>query len=118
MGIWIGEPKLTAPETVTWKYLANRTQNSRAVGGRLYLTGERLLFEPTHIDALTGGRSWQTPLTSITAVGTQAPTGGMFSGGLRTRLRIDLRDGGTELFVVNKMDVPLAVLQRAIAESA
>lgn len=118
MGVWTRSPKLTAPESVTWQHLANRTQSAnRAVGGRLYLTGERLLFEPTHIDALTGGRAWQAPLSAIATISTQAATGGVFSGGLRTRLRIDLRDGSTELFVVNKVDEIVAVLQKAVGGS-
>ncbi|RMI31374.1 hypothetical protein [Nocardia stercoris] len=113
MGIWIRSPKLADGETVSWRRFANRTQGNRAVGGRLYLTGARVLFEPSHVDALTGGQSWSAPLEWVASVGSQLPTGGAFDGGLRTRLRIQLRDGTVELFVVNGLDDAIAVLQRA-----
>lgn len=117
MGIWVKSPKLAVSETITWKRSANRTQSAnRAVGGRLYLTADRILFEPNHIDALTGGRSWQGRLTDIATVGTQAPTGEKFNGGLRTRLLIELRDGTTELFVVNGVDRVVELLRAAMAE--
>ncbi|MFI5716796.1 hypothetical protein [Nocardia sp. NPDC051750] len=110
-------PKLTASETITWKRLANRTQSAhRAVGGRLYLTGERILFEPSHFDALTGGRSCHIALSDVAAVGTEAPSGNKFDGGMRTRLRIDLRDRSTELFVINRVNDAVDVLQRAVAD--
>lgn len=116
MGIWVKSPKLAASETITWQRSANRTQSAnRAVGGRLYLTGERLLFEPNHIDALTGGRSWNSALADMVEIGTQAPTGEKFNGGLRTRLRIGLRDGTTELFVVNGVDRVVELLRGAVA---
>lgn len=119
MGIWVKSPQLAASETVTWKRSANRTQSAnRAVGGGLYLTGERLLFEPNHIDALIGGRSWYSALSDIAEIGTQAPTGGKFNGGLRARLRIELRDGTTELFVVNGLDRVVELLRSAAADSS
>jgi hypothetical protein len=68
VGIWVGEPELGESETVVWKQNANRTQSSnRAVGGRLYLTGTRLLFEPNRLDAVSGGRRWAVPLDSVRA---------------------------------------------------
>ncbi|MFD6389806.1 hypothetical protein [Nocardia sp. NPDC060259] len=112
MGLWIGSPTLGASENVVWRKLANRTQGSRAVGGCLYLTEIRLLFVPTHVDAITGGKRWETPLAQLRAVGQQSPDGGVFSGGLRTRLRIDT-GAGTELFVVNKIDEVIAKLDAA-----
>ncbi|MEV6358920.1 hypothetical protein [Nocardia asteroides] len=112
MGLWIGNPELGASEKVVWQQLANRTQGSRAVGGRLYLTDTRLLFVPNHLDALTGGKRWEVSLTHLRAVGKQDPDGGLFSGGLRTRLRLDT-DAGTELFVVGEIDEVIATLDAA-----
>lgn len=112
MGLWIGNPGLGPSETVRWQKLANRTQGSRAVGGRLYLTESRLLFVPTHLDSITGGKRWELPLAQLRSVGRQDADGGLFSGGLRTRLRLDT-DAGTELFVVNDIDEVIAELDAA-----
>ena len=66
MGIWIARPALSETEAVVWQQLANRTQSAnRAVGGRLYLTDTRLVFEPNRVDAATGGSRWSVPLGSI-----------------------------------------------------
>lgn len=118
MGIWIRSPRLTESETVTWKQLANRSQsNKRAVGGCLHLTPSRLIFEPTHLDSLTGGRSWSTPLTTISTIGIEPRTGQVFNGGMRDRLRLDLTDGSVEFFVLNNLDEALPVLRDAVAST-
>ncbi|MBF6176908.1 hypothetical protein [Nocardia otitidiscaviarum] len=114
MGIWTREPTLDDGENVTWRRPANRTQGGRAVGGTLYLTSTRLRFEPNRMDALMGGRSWSAPRTSVTAVGTEARTGGLFDGGMRNRLRVDLREGAPELFVVGKLDETIETLRAAL----
>lgn len=112
MGMWIGSPVLGASETVVWRKLANRTQGRRAIGGCLYLTETRLLFIPNHLDAMTGGKRWETPLTHVRAIGREDPDGGLFSGGLRTRLRLDT-DAGPELFVINDLDEVITTLGAA-----
>ncbi|MGH3407393.1 MAG: hypothetical protein ACRDRJ_33560 [Streptosporangiaceae bacterium] len=62
------------------------------------------MFEPNRVDAITGGSNWQAPLGHIAGVSRQPPDGNAFSGGLRSRLRLDLADGSVELFVVNHLD--------------
>jgi len=103
-------------EVVVSRRWANRTQSRfRAAGGRLYLTSHRVLFRPHVVDAALAGEYWHAPLTSIAEVGKQKPTlRGSMSGGLRTRLRITVHDGTTELFVVNKLDRVLREIQSAI----
>jgi hypothetical protein len=95
---------------------ANRTQSRvRAAGGRLYLTNLRLLFCPHGVDAALAGEFWQTPLTEIAEVARQKKDlRASMSGGLRTRLRITVRDGSTELFVINKLDDVIAEIQSAV----
>lgn len=119
MGIFFKPAQLAGDETLIWKKLANRTQGARAVGGRLFLTDRRLMFQPNRIDAVLRGRAWSTPLTLIERVGYEDPdgslfSGGLFSGGLRTRLRIDLVGGGTELFVVNGVDSAVQIIQKGV----
>ncbi len=119
MGIWVRGPDLGQSENVIWKRAANRTQSSgRAVGGRLYLTQERLTFEPNRVDAITGGRNWQAPLGHIAGVSRQSPDGNAFSGGLRSRLRLDLADGSVELFVVNHLDEVVGAIRQATGHPA
>ncbi|MEV0252437.1 hypothetical protein AB0H76_38025 [Nocardia sp. NPDC050712] len=115
MGIWLRAPRLDKSEQIRWEQLANRTQSqNRAVGGKLYLTPARLLFEPNHFDGLTGGHSWHAPLREISAVGVQDADGRMFNGGLRKRLRLHLADGSVELFVVNKVDEAVRTIELAV----
>ena len=116
MGILVRGPALEQGETVRWKRAANRTQSYwRAVGGFLFLTASRLLFEPNRVDAVTGGESWSAPLASIRSVGIEPRDGNPLSGGLRDRLRLDLADGDTELFVVNHVDDVVNVIRKASA---
>lgn len=119
MGIWIGKPALADGEPVLWQHLANRTQSAnRAVGGRLYLTPHRLLFEANRVDAATGGRPWSVPLDHIRSVGRQPRDGNRLNGGLRDRLKLDLADESVELFVVNRLDTAVRVIQEAVSQSA
>jgi hypothetical protein len=118
MGIFASKPRLDQAETVVWQQLANRTQSAgRAFGGRLYLTGTRLLFEPNRVDAATGGENWSAPLTDIKSVGKQPRDGNPLNGGLRDRLRLMLADGSAELFVVNRLDKVIGVVQGAVARA-
>lgn len=81
MGLWIGAPRLNGSESVVWRKL----------------------------DAVAGGKRWETPLELVRAVGRQDPDGGLFSGGMRTRLRVDTV-AGTELFAVGQLDEVIARL--------
>jgi hypothetical protein len=111
---WLTEPELPEGETILWRSPANRTQRWRAVGGCLYLTDSWLLFEPNKIDARIGGRRWSIKLVNIRGAGAQSPNGGILSGGLRTRLRLDLAAGDPELFVVRDVHSAAAVINEAI----
>lgn len=44
-------------------------------------------------------------------------SGGLFSGGLRRRLRVEV-DGGPELFVVNRVRQVAATLEALVAEAS
>ena len=90
-------------EVVQDAWLANHTQHAqRAVGGRLFLTSHRLLFEPNSIDAALAGQPWAAPLGSIDRAGvTGIDLSQFFGGGLRRRLVVAFTDGSEALFVVN-----------------
>lgn len=99
-------------EVIKWSCLANRTQNSwRAVGGRLFVTDKRILFKPHLFDYIFAGKKWYANLEDIKSIGMQEKGGDIFGGGLRNRLKIILKDGTEELFVVNSLDEVLEKLK-------
>lgn len=98
----------------------NRTQNRRrAVGGRLFVTTERLAFRPHTFDDGLAGRAVTLDLDDVDRVTTEpsrrslrrflaAPLDALFGGGLRPRLRVETADRA-ELFVVSD---PTATAER------
>lgn len=93
-----------ADEVVAWSGRANRSVGVRAVGGTLYLTDRRLLFRPHLVERwFFGGQEWGVPRSRLAGFGVESRSRdaqGLFSGGLRKRLRVNLTDRGPELFVV------------------
>jgi len=91
----------------------NRVQGRRAVGGKLY-TNQRLLFSPRLLERLLGGHQAEIELADIPAIRTK-PKGGSqrFAGSQRDRLQIELKDGESELFVVNRIDRTIERLRQA-----
>jgi hypothetical protein len=103
MGLWVATPVVDAGEILKRGRAANRDQNGRAVGGRLFVTDKRLLFQPSRIDLILGGKAWTCDLSEIAAVGASPRDGRPFSGGTRTRLRVETKDGDVDRFVVNHL---------------
>jgi hypothetical protein len=106
--------EMTAGETLVESFLANRMQGARAVGGRFYLTSQRLAFLPNRVDAATGGDGWEIPLASV-SLADIAPRGSIRADGyaaLRRRLRITTGEG-TDLFVVNHVSQVVARIDQA-----
>lgn len=115
MGVWFTTPALDAGETVKWRKAANRDQNGRAVGGRLFLTEKRLLFRPNRIDSISGGKAWTCELSQIGAVGASPRDGHPFSGGLRPRLRVEMKDAEVERFTVNDLEDVIHYLEAEVS---
>lgn len=96
-------------ERVLKSFKANRTQpEALAAGGKLFLTDQRLLFEPGSVDSKTGGEKASIELNAVEKVSKESSGGRslrdtLFGGGLRDRLRIDVDDQTTELFVVSNL---------------
>lgn len=103
---WVSPPSLQEGEIVVVEFLANRSQGWRAVGGKVWITSHRLLFLPNAVDVRTGGQEFSCRRSDIRWIDVEPPTtsGGPFSGGLRRRLRVELADESTELFVVNRVE--------------
>lgn len=102
---WFGAPPELLPgERWVAHHPANRAQGKRAVGGGLHFTTHHVFFRPNFVDAHLGGEAWSAPLTELAGAGVEPARYALtelFSGGLRERLRVDLRDGRSELFVVS-----------------
>ncbi|MBC7797026.1 MAG: hypothetical protein H7Z37_09145 [Pyrinomonadaceae bacterium] len=114
---WLAKQDALINETVEWSFFANRSQSAnRAVGGKLFVTNKRLLFSPHYFDYILNGKIWQTELRNVRQIGVLKKGGDVFGGGLRDRLRIDLRDGQTELFVVNNLTKIVERLRSTIIE--
>jgi len=85
------------------RWLANRTQGRRAVGGALFLTNQRLVFRANRLEHLIGGKAWDVNLINVMSVGVAEKTGNLFDGGLRNRLKVQVHNDEPALFVVNKL---------------
>jgi hypothetical protein len=83
------KPALKPDEHEIETYRANRSQGSRAVGGHLLLTDQRVLFYPHKLDSSTGGKSWESALGSIANVGLSERGRNPFDGSMRRRLKIE-----------------------------
>lgn len=117
MGFWVGRPVLHVGEAVRWSPPANRDQGGRAVGGRLFVTQSRMVFQPNRIDALFGGKNWECDLDEIDSFGTVPRDGNPFSGGVRNRLRVETSDGDVERFVIRDPEIAAQHL-RALASAS
>jgi hypothetical protein len=95
MSPWV-TPPIAAPESVVWEKRASHPQRRRLVGGRLYLTQQRLVFQPNRLEKATGALTWSAALQEITAIGPEPAW--------RPRLRIDLTQRTAERFWVTRLE--------------
>jgi hypothetical protein len=81
-------------------FLANRSQDGRAFGGRVTITNQRITFAPVALSQARGGRSWEIGLTQV--IGADVAPRGMNTreGAIRRRLRIRTHAGDVQYFVV------------------
>ena len=75
---------LTKVESESW--LANHTRGQLAVGGRLSLLDDRLVFVPNWVERVLRRPDWTCELAAITGVGVADRGLSPFSGALRQRL--------------------------------
>ncbi len=89
-----------------WSQVASIYQGPRAVGGKIQVSQGRFAFQPHTFDRKTGGRGLDVALTDITRITSTrrswyAP---------RRHLRVEMSDGRTVRFLVNKVDRLMARL--------
>jgi hypothetical protein len=95
----VPEPPLDPVEQIAWKLPLGMTLGGTVVGGNLYLTGSRLLFVPNKLNLRTRNPR-SIPLSEIVSIGKQKRSWTPYNGGMRIRLRVDLRGGPPVLFVL------------------
>ena len=80
------------------------------------VTNRRVLFEPTRIDSLIGGKAWESPLTSVTGVEVVDRDLTVLAGGIRKRLGMQTPDG-IESFVVNGLEEKVMELREILLQT-
>lgn len=86
----MGEIELRGGERIVRSGAANHWRGSEAVGGKLYVTTQRIVFVPHGMNIQKGIASYD--VSAISRVER--------SGFLRNQLTVDFADGGSERFVV------------------
>jgi hypothetical protein len=108
----MSQPVLRPGERVIRTRRAAHSQASRAVGGRLLVTNQRVAFYPGSVDRILSGDQWQCELGSIVNVGIAERGSNPFDGSLRKRLRIDT-NRGHEYFVITNARQAVAEITSA-----
>lgn len=94
---------LESDETARWQSAALQAFGRVTVGGTLCVTQRRLVFAPNGLN-LRRRPAWSAPLDEVESFEVADRTGEAFNGGFRRRLKVTLRDGGVELFVLKDLD--------------
>ena len=105
---------LETGEAVVLSIAANHSVGATTRGGKLWLTNKRLVFAPHALDRGLGASSVSIPLSQIKDVGKEAAGCSplkIFSGGIRSRLRIETVEGKVYLFVVNGLERVVAQIR-------
>ena len=87
-----------------WSQLANRQVGWINRGGRLHLTTAGLEFRPTRVERRLRALGWSAPLVDLAGAEVTGRSLNVFAAGPRRRLRVRLKDGGVEVFVINRGD--------------
>jgi hypothetical protein len=128
MGWLIAAPEMREGERVLWRKFANRQQSAvRVVGGRLFLTDQRLIFQPHRLDAALGGEGWSAALKDVEvsaaarqqpfALGPGALATGAAAATLRRRLRVRQASGAVDIFILNGLSGALTRIEKAVKKA-
>ncbi len=100
--------ELLESEEIILAYPANMTQKDwRAVGGKLFITNQRIIFTTNVIDDKLGGKSFAKAREDVDYIfikERKLSFTELFSGGLVNRLGLKLKDNSEIFFVVNELD--------------
>jgi len=106
IGHWcISSQKLMTGEIVHWSCFANHTQSRRrAVGGKLYITNYRMLFNPHLIDFILFGKKWNLLLKEVESIIKATRRKNLLNGSIGERLKIKQKNQNEDYFVVRDID--------------
>jgi hypothetical protein len=79
-------------------------QRVRSVGGKLYLTDRRLVFERSRIESFLAGKEWSANLAELVVASEEG----------RRRIKVEQGDGRVEAFIVRSPRESAEVVNRAI----
>lgn len=115
VGGWVDEPNLSEGESISLARAANRQVGGRALGGRLFVTSRRLVFEPNVVDRHTGGTRWECRLRSIRSVEVGRRSATFWGPLAKIRPRIFIStDSDQEAFLVNRARKVGQVISEAV----
>ena len=101
-------PELLESEEIILAYPANMTQKDwRAVGGKLFITNQRIIFTTNVIDDKIEDKSFAKAREDVDYIfikERKLSFTELFSGGLVNRLGLKLKDNSEIFFVVNELD--------------
>ena len=89
MRVWFPKPDLKSDEVVLFQAAANLFRGKRAIGGRITVTDQRLLFVPNRLDGLTGGSRVDVARSAVGNVRTTAAS----KQTIRPQVEIEHSDG-------------------------
>jgi hypothetical protein len=124
MGFINPKPPLRQEETVLWHQPLGwgEGQLRSPIAGTLYATTTDLLFVANRTNFPNPGHhdlsSKRIPIVAIARVGIEERAHTPYDGGMRRRVRLELRDGTIQLLVTNKPDRIAAQVQRLLDEHA
>ena len=103
----------------TWEKRANHTTSGmRAVGGKLMVVGDSLVFRPHAVDEVFAANELAIRLADVESFEVEGRNlGQVLGGGLRKRLAVVTRDGRRELFVLNGVEKTVDELRRIASHS-
>jgi hypothetical protein len=116
MGLIVKKPRLHPDEVVQWTAWANRTRGRTAIGGKLFVTSQRVYFVAHRFEhAFRKAPDVALPHGQIRHVGLEPATAdNLYGGSLRVRLRLDLRNSTSEYFVINRQSEVAARLRSTL----
>lgn len=93
---------LAPDEEIRLTRLAALSEGRAAKGGRLVVTSERVIFQPSLRSRIFGVAAFSIPRPAIASVEVEPQRSGLFTGGFRHRVVIRLNDGTQYHFAVNR----------------
>ena len=97
-------PPLVPGEKITWQRTALYCLPNTTIGGTFYATSSEFIFMPNRMSSRKDWGPQRIPFGQVANLSVQERTGTPYNGGLRRRVRIDMRNSETHLVVMRHPD--------------